>query len=264
MWALFCLTACQPERQARKALMDEFLTQILVEVPVVSHQWESTPRVYSVIDLKVLENSEQWFWNRQKVEVTSIVDGDIFEAIQDGKSVVLRGWASPEVRYGKVGGLIKPALQAGVSQVDLVMKNEIGVFGALKVDLPMGKGQQEWMPILFSVDDKGWILMKNESGMQEYLFGNALFQRLQRHRSVADLSSVKSRVFLRGSGDLSYGEFVEVLMKIREAIEIVHLMDLEEDENLDPLLDRALIPSEIRRKPAPPNGPTLPKYVPAD
>ena len=123
--------------------MEEFPTKILVEVPVVSHQCESTPRTYSVIDLKVLENSEQWFWNRQEVEVTSIVDGDIFEAIQDGKSVVLRLWASPEVRFGKVRGLIKLALQGGVSQVDLVMKNEIG--------------------------------------MQEHLFGNALSQRLQLH-----------------------------------------------------------------------------------
>lgn len=182
--------------------MEEFPTKILVEVPVVSHQWESTPRVYNVIDLKVLENSEQWFWNRQEVEVSSIVDGDILKAIQDGKSVVLRVWASPEVRYGKVRGLIKSALQAGVSQVDLVMKNETGVFGALKVDLLTGRGQPEWLPIIFYVEDNGWISMKNESGMLEYLFGNALSRRLQLHRSVADLSSVKSCVILGGGAEI--------------------------------------------------------------
>lgn len=232
MSALAFLGGCQPKEKEVAREVHSISEVIMEEVPEAAFLKSGEYSNSDVVELKVTDDGENWFWRDEFVEDGLAGLENFFDARDQERPLVLRVWCRPEIEFRRVRKLIKEALRAGVSYVHLVAKNDKGRFGVLMVDVPMMGVRSEFYLISFLVDEEGEISMKNESGELEKLETvEALGHRLLMQRKAAQMMGSQSMVSVYVNDAIIYGDFIEIFSEFRESIDLIYLMDLNDETN---------------------------------
>lgn len=229
----------------------ELIGPILGDVPVVDYGASGHNRRVDVLNLKIEGEVVEYFLSWESVGHDW---GEVERMLEErDRPVALKVWATPETRFSLVGSRIEEALKAGISRVDLVVKREGNgkPVWILPVDVPMmGESRGEICLMTVMMGKDGEVSTRNELGVVERFANlNTLSQRLDLHRSVAEVSKSQSILAFYVSDEVDYGRFCEVFSCLRAKIDYVRMVCHEEFE-------RPVKPIVTPRKPAAPRPPS--------
>lgn len=255
----FLSVSCRDDPTSTTASEEgERITPISDNIPAVEYCF-SRGRHGDVLNLRINEGKLAYFWNWEPLGKES---GDISEILDLRRgilAVTFRVWAMPETEFSMVRRKIKEALAAGVSGVELAVKNRFGgsSAGVLSIDVPlMGEGLRSALcGLVVRLNSDGQVSMQDEAGVAEFLEEpDELWQRIEMFKSVADTSETEMVINLAVDGPVGIGKFCEVLSILRQYSDYVFLLDYEREIEVPTLRKIPVRPI------APSSFPSIPKY----